>query len=410
MAALLGCSGFFSAAETAFFHLSGRGAGGAAGTKHGLDKLVAGLLKEPNRLLTSLLLGNMLVNVLFFSLAGVLAVRVQERYGGAAGAVCGILCFMLVLLFGEMLPKSVAYANARGVSLVASAPIYVCTRVFVPVITVIDWIIVKPVVRLLAHPAKVGGGSRPITINQLKLLLEGSERRGLLSADQNQLLLEALEFGFLKVRNVMRPRVEMAACSLKDKACDVRGMMQQRGLRKMPVYKSEIDSIVGLVYLRDLVLEPDAEVEKLLREALFVPEQKTVESLVEFFRRQGDDFAVAVDEYGGIAGSVSLEDVVEQLLGPVGTKEGTELIKQLGPMKYRLSAGLSIHDWSEAFGVDPEQIRLTTLGGLVTALLGKIPKAGDTTVWQNMKFTVESVNKNRIERLILSLEPMVKEK
>ena len=116
---------------------------------------------------------------------------------------------------------------------------------------------------------------------------------------------------------------------------------------------------------------------------------------------------MVVDEYGGTAGLISQDDIVSQLLGTENNDLAAEPIHQVGPMTYRLAAQLSIHDWAEAFGVEPEEVRMTTLGGLVTALLGHIPKNGDVVHWQNMKFTVETVRKNRIETILLSLEPLI---
>ena len=138
----------------------------------------------------------------------------------------------------------------------------------------------------------------------------------------------------------------------------------------------------------------------------FVPEQKTVESLLEFFRSSKTDTAIVVDEYGGIAGTVSLEDIVEELVGPIEPLKGIEPVKQLGPMTYRLAGSLAIHDWADAFGIDVAESRLATIGGLVVALLGKIPRTGDVARLRNLKFTVELVRKHRIESIVLELMPL----
>jgi CBS domain containing-hemolysin-like protein len=408
MAGLLGGSAFFSASETAFFHLSPRKLGGFAHSPHRLEKLIHLLLQNPNRLLTSLLFCNMLVNVLFFSIAGVLTIRIQHQFNPIAASVWAVAVFGMLVLFGEMLPKALAYANTYTVCVIAAAPLYVLRKLLNPFLAVMETVIVKPAVRLAAGPSGNPSHSKPVSVSQLRILLENSARKGLLSQDENMLLLEVLELGFLKVRHVMQPRVEVYACSVKTDLIQLRAMMQMHHLRHIPVYKDSIDSVFGLVYLRDLLLHPqDESIEKFVRPVTFVPEQKTVESLIEFFQKTKTDIAVVVDEYGGTAGLISQDDIISQLLGTEMQDISTEPIQQVGPMTYRLTAQLSIHDWAEAFDVDPEQIRMTTLGGLVTALLGKIPKNGDVACWRNMRFTVESVRKNRIESLILSLEPLV---
>jgi len=155
-----------------------------------------------------------------------------------------------------------------------------------------------------------------------------------------------------------------------------------------------------------LFLKPGVSVDRLVQPVHFVPEQKTVESLLEFFRKTGTDMAVVVDEYGGLAGSVQLEDIAEELFGRMEIAAGIEPINQLGPFEYRLAGDLAIHDWADVFGIDLEQTRLSTIGGLVTALLGRIPKKGDAAYLGNLKFTVDRVRRHRIETVILTLEPI----
>ena len=182
--------------------------------------------------------------------------------------------------------------------------------------------------------------------------------------------------------------------------------MQKKHLTKLPVYVKKIDNIVGLVSFRQILLHPDTSLDKLVQQVNFVPEQKTIESLLEFFRKSHTDTAIVVDEYGGIAGSIRLEDIAEELFGPIEVTDQIEPIEKIGPFEYRLAGNLAIHDWASAFGIDPAQTQFATIAGLLTAALGKIPKAGDVAYLKNLKFTVERVRKHRIETLILNLEPI----
>ena len=207
----------------------------------------------------------------------------------------------------------------------------------------------------------------------------------------------------------MQPRVEMPACSIDTPIEQIKQVMHKKKLVKIPVYTKEIDSVVGVIHLRDLFLNPDRPAVSLVRTVHFVPEQKTVESLIEFFKKTRTDIAIVVDEYGGIAGWVQLENIIDQLLRPIQDVTEQEPIEQVGPMTYRLLADLSIYDWGHAFGIDVQEQRLTTIGGFVTAILGRVPKQGDVAMFKNMKFTVEQVEKNRIESIILSLEPLVEQ-
>jgi len=403
MLLLLCCSAFFSGAETAFFNLSRRQTKLLQESKHKLQNLAARLLDKPEQLLSCLLFGNMTVNVLFYAVASVLVVRVGQRVGTGAAALTACVTFCLLVLFGEILPKSLAYANSKSLSLAAAVPGFLCLQVFTPVVFVFRFLIVTPALRLLLGPARP---AKPITTGEFKSLIEQVRKRGLISTDENKLLTEIIELGFLKVRDCLRPRVDIIACGITDstqKACE---MMQKNHLTKLPVCDGTIDNIVGLVYFRELLLKPGASLDKLVRQVHFVPEQKTVESLLEFFRKTGTDTAIVVDEYGGIAGSICLEDIAEELLGPIGVTGRIELIEQIGPFEYRLAGNLAIHDWAERFSIDPAETRVCTIGGLVTAALGKIPKTGDVARLKNLRFTVETVRKHRIETLILTLEPL----
>jgi putative hemolysin len=401
MLLLLCCSAFFSGAETAFFNLTRRQRKQIEESEHKIQKLSAKLLKKPSQLLSCLLFGNMLVNVLFFAVASTLAARIGRQMNVAAAATAALLAFAVLVLFGEIFPKSLAYANSGSLSVAASLPALLCLRIFTPVVSVFRLLIVEPTLRLLLGPAKQ---PKPITTGEFKSLTEQVRKRGLLTDDENRLLGEIIELGFLKVRHVMRPRVDMIACAVTESSRRALEMMQKNGRTKLPVYAGSIDDIVGLVHLRQILLNPDTPLDKLVERINFVPEQKAVESLLEFFRRSHTDIAVAVDEYGGIAGSVRLEDIAEELLGPIELAGEMEPIESTGPFEYRLAGNLAVHEWADVFGIEMAETRFSTIGGLVTALLGKIPKSGDVAYLRNLKFTVERVRRHRIETVILTLE------
>jgi putative hemolysin len=401
MLVLLAGSAFFSGAETAFFNLSRRQTKQLQESKHRLQNLAARLVNKPGQLLNCFLFGNMMVNVLFYASASVFTIRVREQSGLTAAAITAFVTFVALVLFGEILPKSVAYANSKSLSVAATLPAFLWLQVFVPLQFVFKYLILEPVLRLCLGPQR---HPKAITAGEFKSLIETIRKQGLITADENKLLTEVIELGLLKVRHVMRPRVDMIACAVTDSAKVAREKMRKNNLTRLPVYVRTIDNIVGLVHLRQLLLQPMASLDRIVQQVHFVPEQKTVESLLEFFRRSRTDTAIVVDEYGGIAGSVRLEDIAEELFGEIEPASGVEAIEQVGPFEYRLAGGLAIRDWPEVFGVELAETRVATIGGLVTALLGKIPKSGDAAYLKNLKFTVEKVQKHRIETLILTFE------
>jgi len=403
MLVLLTGSAFFSGAETAFFNLSRRQIRLLAESKHAMQKLAAKLLNRPRVLLGCFLLGNMTVNVLFFAAGSVFVLGLQRQAGSAIAAAAAFVSFAVLVIFGEILPKSIAFASSKTVSIAAAVPTFLFLEILSPIVLIFRFTIAEPVLRLLLGPKKA---RQPLTTEEFQSLIEQIRRSGLISADENKLLNEVIELGFLKVRDCLRPRVDMIACAITDSTKKARTLMHENHLTKLPVFVRRIDNVVGTVSLRHLLLRPQATISQCLRDVPFVPEQKKVESLLEFFRSSGTDMAIVVDEYGGIAGWVTLEDIAEELLGPTDTADRTEPIEQTGPFEYRLSGDLAIHDWANSFGIITARSRLSTVGGLVTALLGRIPKAGDTTHLKNLKFTVEQVQSRRIKTLILTLEPI----
>lgn len=403
MLLLLAGSAFFSGSETALFNLTRRQLNQLNGSRLRVQKLLAALLRRPGQLLNCLLLGNITVNVLFFAVSSVLVLRVKAEWGLTAAAAFAFLTFLALVLLGEILPKSLAYSNSWRFAHAAALPAFLCLQVFGPLAFLARLLVVEPSLRLLLGHRRL---PKATTLAEFRSLIEFSRQRGLISEDENRLLAEVVELGFLKVRHVMQPRVDMVACDVSDPPLLVRERMRRHGLTKVPVYVRDIDRVVGMVHLRQLLLRPDASLDRLVQPVQFVPEQKTVESLLEFFRKTQTDEAIVVDEYGGIAGSVRLEDIAEELFGAAEPGVGNESVAQLGPFEYRLSGNLPVHDWAEAFGLDLDEMKAATIGGLITTLLGRVPRPGDVTRLKNLQFTVERIRRHRIETVILRLEPI----
>jgi putative hemolysin len=403
MLLLLAGSAFFSGSETAFFNLTRRQIKQINESTSRVHALLSRLLKKPGPLLDCLLLGNMTVNVLYFTLASVLVLRAGAQWGVTAATGLALFTFVVIVLVGDIFPKSLAYGNSWEVARISALPAFLIVRVVGPAAFAARVLVLEPFLRLvLGHRT----GPRTVTTAELQSLISLSRRSGLIGKDETRLFAEVVELGFLKVRHVMQPRVDIVACDLSEAPNVATRMMQQHGFTKIPVYVKDIDRIVGLVYLRQILLKPGQPLERLVQPVQFVPEQKTVESLLDFFRQSRTDVAVVVDEYGGIAGVVHLEDIAEEIFGAPQVADGIEPIQLLGPFQYRLSGGLAIHDWADVFGIDLTETRLATIGGLVTRLLGRIPKPGDVAHLRNLRFTVENMHRHRIKTVVLTLEPI----
>jgi putative hemolysin len=400
MLLLLCFSAFFSASETAYFNLSRRQIEQLKTSRHRFSRLAAENAAHPRQLLSALLLGNMTTNVLYFAVSSILVLRAEKQAGVGAAAVTGALLFTVLVLFGEVLPKSLSYVQSKSVSVFGAPVLYVLVKVLRPVIKAFQIFIITPALRMMVGPVKE---PKPMSADEFRSLMERMKNSGYITADEHRLADEIVGLNVLKVRHCLRPRVDMAACDITDSRDEVIKLMREKQILKAPVYYKHIDNIIGFAHLRDLLTKPELKVSQLVREGKFVPEQKTIESLLEFFRQSKTDTAIVVDEYGGIAGTISLEDVAEEIFGPIETEQ-TEPIKQIGPLKYRLSGDLALHDWAKSFGIDFRHATFATIGGLVSYLLGRIPRQGDATKLRNLTFTVESVQKNRVQSVILALE------
>jgi putative hemolysin len=401
---LLIFSGFFSGSETALFSLSPKQLRKIRDSHSRIHKIISRILDNPSRLLGGILFGNMLVNILYYATVSGILIKFEKNAGQAQVTLLAVVSFAMILIFGEVIPKSFAAGNCWRFSLFVSLPLFVCLQIFAPIIFVFKSFIINPALHLI-FGNKIHE-TATLRTEEFKLLVERVKKRGLITEHENKLLAEISDFRYLKVRHVMLPRVDMPVCESSSSRQELIQKMKQHNITKIPVYVNQIDNLTGLVYFKDLLKHPKTPVGKLIRKAKFVPEQKSLESLLTFFRTTKTDTAIVVNEYGGIAGLIRLEDIAEELFGPIEISTETEPIETIAPFTFRIAGNMPIHEWAESFGIDPGEIRIATIGGLVTSLLGKIPVEGDKTKLRNMTFTVEKTYKNRITSVILKFEPI----
>jgi putative hemolysin len=399
---LLLASAFFSGSETALFNLS-RGeihkmaAGGWAG------HLVARLLGQPRRLLNTLLLGNMLVNVAYSATSAVLVLQFQEQ-GLAAWAIgaMSIAPLLVLILFGEVTPKMLAYGVAREWSLVAASPIAVLQRVLSPISWVLDRTMVAPLTMIFA-PRKIAPPA--ISADELAALMRLSARRGILDATASEMLQEIVELNEVRVAEVMAPRVEVIAFDINRPRQQLVELFSQTRLRKIPVYDGQLDHVLGVVHAKRVLLNHHTPLREMIRPVWFVPETARLDTVLAQFRKRHNQMAIVVDEYGGTAGLVTLEDVLEEIVGNIPDRREEPLpepVAGLGQGRYRISGDLAVRDWAEAFDFTLEHGRISTVGGFVTSLLGRLARPGDCVSCRNLTFTVEAVRGRRIETLTLA--------
>ena len=315
---------------------------------------------------------------------------------------------LLVIVFGEVTPKSVAATMPDRLAPVAGLPLMALGYLVLPVRLVLGYAVVTPLTRLIT------GGRRDergfVTTEELQAIVEVAENEGSVSSAESDMLADILELGEMTVREVTTPRVEVVGCDVNTPTRDVLPVFKQSMKTKILVYAGRMDNVVGVVYAKTAFLNPEAPLADLVRPVHYVPETKTVESLLKTFRARRIQFAVVVDEYGGLAGLVTLEDCLEEIVGEIEDETdvpAAEPVQRLGPSQYQLAGNLSIRSWEDLFGMDlPEGGgRYTTVAGFVTSLLERLPQRGDTARWRNLEFCVDEVHRRRVTRVRLRLLP-----
>jgi len=402
---LLVASGFVSGSETALFSLSDHQRLAFARSGSMAGNAITRLLAETRGLLITLMLSNMVVNVLYFVITTVLMIRLErERDAGPIllGAI-SVLVLVMLILVGEVLPKLVASKANATWSRLASLPLLVIHQTFGPARIILNALIITPLARLIAPR------ERPpeLSPEELETLLTLSQQRGVIDASEEQLLQQVLALSQIKVRHLMTPRVDIVAHDLNDPPGKLIDLIRETRLSQIPVHRGNLDQIEGVVYARQVLLRhpgTDEDMSILVRQVRYVPEQQRADSLLLDMRKKGTRFAVVVDEYGGTAGLVTLEDVVEHMLGditgPYAAAQAPQ-VQQTEPGRWRVSADLSVEDWIEAFGHTGKAPPVTTIGGLVMARLGRLPKAGDRVTAGDVLIEVEKMEGRRIDTLLL---------
>ena len=404
LAALLTMSAFFSGSETALFSLSPgqlyrlrRGGGGG--------RLTASLMARPHQILHSLLLGNLLVNVAYSGISAVLIIDLQRQTAlpGALLAALLLAPVLVLILVGEVLPKMLAMLVAERWAVAAAVPLTGLRKALHWVIFVLHRAIVGPLTQIIA-PRPAAGAA--ISGEELGARLDLSAKRGILDSQANVLLQEIVELTDLRVCDIMVPRVDMICYDVDAPTAGLVRLLGRTKLRRVPVYERDVDHVIGVVHAKRVLLDPAARLRDIVVTVPFVPEAANLERVLTQLRARRSQMALVVDEYGGTAGLVTMEDILEEIVGDIPDRheEGRgPAVEQVGPGRYVIDGDLPIHEWDDAFGMGLRGRRISSIGGFVTSLLGRIPAVGDAAAYRNLRFTVRSMRRRRIGRLELQL-------
>jgi CBS domain containing-hemolysin-like protein len=392
---------------------------GASRARLGRDRGLIGravhtLLADPRMLLITLMFGNMLANVSYFVVSSVLLLKLNAAHTNPLIITIATFTPLLVIIvFGEVLPKLLA--NTAQITWVRATaiPMLAVHRFINPLRLVLNQWLISPLSRLI-EPR-----SRPAALSpdELEALIQLSQQRGVIDRSEEQLLREVVALSQMRVRQVMIPRVDIHWIDQSESPQALRRLIERTGLTKFLVCRGDLDHVEGIVYARQFLLAAAAAREReqpltlrsITRNVQFVPEQQRVDQLITDFRRRGMQLAVVVDEYGGTAGLVTLKDVLERLVGDLDMDEAPgegEAIpaRSLGDGRWQVNGRLAVRDWAEAFGQRRVPEEVVTVGGLITAKLGRIPHVGDTVSLGNLRLEVQSMDRGRVESVLLELD------
>ena len=365
------------------------------------SKLVEKLIEDPNRLLGAILIGNNIVNIGASAIATSLAVKIFNGSESAV-AVSTAIMTVLVLIFGEITPKSIAKQKSEQVALKVSKPVQFCVAVFKPFVAMFT-AISSVFIRLFGGDPKA---TEPfITEEELKTMVGVSEEEGVLEDVEKEMIFNVFDFADLQVKDVMVQRVDVTAIDVNDGYEDILKVIQEDQFSRIPVYDDTIDDIVGVLNVKDLIIADKRDckfkVTDYMREPLYTFEFKKITELFNEMKKSRNHMAVVLDEYGGTVGIVTIEDVVEEIVGDIEDEydKEREMIEVIKEDEYIVEGSARLDDISDLIGVNMESEEFDSVGGLVIGELGRIPEAQEEVTIGKIRFVVEEVEKNRIMKV-----------
>ncbi|MFQ7446035.1 MAG: HlyC/CorC family transporter [Intestinibacter bartlettii] len=396
---LLG-SGFFSASETSLMSLSkirirymeDEGVKGA--------KLVGSLIEKSSDLLSSILVGNNIVNIAATSVSTSLFISI---FGDGGVAIATAVMTVLVLVFGEITPKTIAANSPEKVAVVVSKPISIIMKITKPIVWIFN-LLTGIIFKIMGID---NDGVKPfITEEELKAMVNVSHEEGVLEMEEREIINNVFQFGDMQAKEAMIQRLDMVAIDIEDSYDEIIELFKSEKLSRLPVYQESIDDIVGILNIKDIIFLSDEEIENFdikdyVREAFFTYEFKKITQLLEEMKKEKTQMAIVVDEYGGTAGLLTIEDLVEVIVGDIDDEydEEEEEIVKINDNEYLVEGSTKISDVNEQLGINLESEEFDSIGGFIIGYLKRIPEENEIIEVEDVKFKVESIDKNRINKI-----------
>jgi len=401
-------SAFFSASETALMAISKIDARHMVEQNIKGAKLLTRLLDDPNKMLGSILVGNNLVNISASSIATVIAIDLFKGNASTLGVgiATGVMT-LLILIFGEITPKSLSSAHTHKMAILVVKPISFIVFLLNPIVKILMGI-TRLIIRMFGGNAD---GSKPfITADELRTIVTVSHEEGVLEYEEKKMIYNIFDFGDSYAKDVMIPRTDMIAIDINATYEHILTLYKEEHFSRMPVYQESQDNIIGILYIKDLIIQSFDPVHfkasSFLRDVYFVHEFKRIDELFKEMRTQKVGIAIVLDEYGGTSGLVTMEDLIEEIVGDIDDEYDIteDDILKVGPAEYLVDATSRISEVNEYLCLDIMSQEFDSIGGFVIGLLDRFPTEGEQVMYDNLTFIVEETSNNRINKLRIFLK------
>ncbi len=408
--ALLALSAFFSSSETALFSLSRIYLKKLENSNKASAKRVLFLLKKPRQLLITLLLGNTFVNMGISSFATLLALQMFQNTGISKSVVVTVQIIVttaVILFFGEIIPKLVAMSIADVLSGIYSLPLMLLRVILYPIV----WILDRFSSRMAARPTGAMSMESHITHEEFHNLIQSESSSRTLEDHEKRMLVGLFRFREAEISEIYVPRVKITAVQEDQSLEELREIIVNSGYSRIPVFRESIDDIVGIIYVKDLLLYPEkASIKALMRPVWFITENMKVQSLLNQFKQRKLQVAVVVDEYGGTSGIISLEDILEEIVGEIQDEydvdETPELIKKSDTC-YILSGTYGVRQFNQEFATEISADEYDNLAEYLLAYFNHVPAIGESfTLDERISFTILDSDEKSIKQIQMDIIPV----
>jgi len=395
---LLILSGFFSGSEVALISLSKLKAKQMLNKKKFGAVFVNKLKEDPQRMLATILIGNNLANVGASALATAVMINIFENY--AVGIATGVMT-LLILVFGEITPKSIAAKNNERVSQLVAPTIWYLSLILAPILNILDKFLNK-FIKLIGIKAQ----EKAITDEEILSMLKIAEEEGSIKEIEEKMMTSILEFDDIKVSEIATPRKDMVMLESKLSIEHALKLFLKKSHTRTPVYEKQKDNIVGIVHIKDVMKNMQGKnknrpINKIMYKPYFVPEVKKISDLLRHFQKRKEHLAIVVDEHGSITGLVTLEDVLEEIVGEI--MDETDIlapnIKSVGKNAWIINGKTDIDEINEKLRMKLKGKGYDTFSGFLLKHTGKIPKEDDEITYKRFKFKIEEIDEHRISKV-----------